>query len=95
MGKTVFLLNMRLTEILWQSQIANPCVPRCVALYGNESETCTGWEMQRLGLMLPFRAVVGAGGLEHFQEKGTDTKVSSHIAANTGKESAWGKDKTL
>lgn len=45
--------------------------------------------------MLPFRAVIGADGLEHFQEKGTDTKVSSHIAANTGKESAWGKDKTL
>lgn len=40
------------------------------------------------GLMLPFRAVTGAGGLEHFQEKSTDTKVASHITANIGKESA-------
>lgn len=47
-GKTV-LLNMSLTEILWQSQIANPCVPCCLAVYGKEpgrpaqGEKCRGW----------------------------------------------------
>lgn len=66
-GKTVFLLYITLTVMLWQSHTeklpaycCKPCVPHRLLLtvLGETWGTCTGWEMEWLGLTLHFPAAV-------------------------------------
>jgi len=79
----------------WQSETeklpACCCVPHrllLTAFLTALEETCGTCTRQMRNAGAGVNAALRAGGLERFHGKGTDTKVSSHIAANHGKESA-------